>query len=94
MADLTQLIEINELLDKLRTNGFSEFVDAFLLHETKVYTKKGRLNKSGACRVLDYKPKQLDDILASCRKLLEKDISVEEEPQEDTKSEKLDRIVN
>ncbi len=71
--DFVKEIEIREQIEKLRRHH-PEFVEAFLAHENKVYTKKGRLNKSGACRVLDAKPKQLDDIVASCRALLEEDM--------------------
>lgn len=83
MPDFVHEIEMNELLEKLRKNGYGAFVDTFLLNETKVYTKKGRLNKSGACRVLDYKPKELDDIRNNCRKLLEKDFGYEEEVEDE-----------
>lgn len=71
--DFVKEIEIKELIEKLRKKH-PEFVEAFLAHENKVYTKRGRLNKSGACRVLDFKPKQLDDIVADCRILLEEDL--------------------
>lgn len=73
MANFVDVIEKEELINKLRASGFDELVDAFLLNETKVYTKKGRLNKSGACRVLQMKPKQLEDMLVACRTILEKD---------------------
>ena len=74
--DFVQEIETKELIAKIR-KIHPEFVEAFLSHENKVYTKKGRLNKSGACRVLDFKPKQLDDIVESCQKLLESDVLAE-----------------
>ena len=64
-------IERQELIQKLIDNGFSDLVDAFLLNETKVYTKKARLNKSGACRVLGWKTKQLEDALRRCRELID-----------------------
>jgi hypothetical protein len=35
-----------------------------------VYTKKGRLNKSGACRILNMKPKELDDFISECRDII------------------------
>ena len=56
-------------------DGFDDLVEALLGHEKKVYTKKGRLNKSGTCRVLGWKPKELEDILAECRELLRDDFS-------------------
>jgi len=68
-------IETKELIEKLIKAGYGHIVDAFLLNDTKCYTKKGRLNKSGACRVLDFKPKQLDDNFADMKKLLEKDLT-------------------
>ena len=71
--DFVKEIETKELIEKLRQR-YPGFVEAFLAHENKVYTKKGRLNKSGACRVLDAKPKQLDDIIADCQKMLEDDL--------------------
>lgn len=70
---MLDFIEREELIEKLRKYGYGDLVDAFLLNENRVYTKKGRLNKSGACRVLECKPKQLEDALSACRKILEND---------------------
>ena len=64
-------IERQELINKLIENGY---VKALLEDEKKVYTKKGRLNKSGACRKLKLKTKQLEDKLAEMRDLLKKDM--------------------
>ena len=75
MADFVDEIETKELIEKLIKHGHGHIVDAFLLNDTKCYTKKGRLNKSGVCRVLDYKPKQLDDSLAAMKKLLDGDLA-------------------
>ena len=75
MASLLEVLERQELISKLKECGFSDVVDAFLLNEGKVYTKKGRLNKSGACRVLNCKPKQLEDKLAAMRKNLEDELN-------------------
>ena len=69
MRDIEGL-ELSELINKLRRFGYGELVNALLENETEVYTKKGRLNKSGACRVLDWKNKQLEDALANCRHIL------------------------
>lgn len=69
MSSLIESIERQELVDKLREAGFGELVD-MLLNNNKVYTKKGRLNKSGACRLMGLKTKQLEDALAECRELL------------------------
>jgi len=67
-------LERQELIKKLVDNGYGEIVKALLEDEKKVYTKKGRLNKSGACRRLNLKSKQLEDKLAEMRDLLKKDL--------------------
>jgi hypothetical protein len=67
-------IERQELIKKLIDNGYGSIVSALLEDEKKVYTKKGRLNKSGACRKLKIKAKQLEDKLAEMRDLLKKDM--------------------
>lgn len=69
------MIEMQELIQKLVDNGHSELVETFLMNENKVYTKKGRLNKSGACRILKWKPKQLEETLLLCQEILNKDIT-------------------
>ena len=63
-------VERQELIQKLIDSGYGELVETLLLNETKVYTKKGRLNKSGACRVLGWKTKQLEDALEACKEIL------------------------
>lgn len=70
----TEYIERQELIKKLIENGYGDIVQAFIDDEKKVYTKKGRLNKSGACRKLKLKAKQLEDKLAEMRELLSKDL--------------------
>lgn len=76
-------LENQELIQKLIDNGFGDLVDAFLLNDNKVYTKRGRLNKSGACRVLKCKPKDLEDAIKACQEILQvemdEQIDVEEE---------------
>lgn len=67
-------LERQELIKKLIENGYGEIVEALLDDDKKVYTKKGRLNKSGACRRLKLKSKQLEDKLAEMRALLSKDM--------------------
>lgn len=69
-----EYIERQELIKKLIENGYGDIVQAFLEDEKKVYTKKGRLNKSGACRKLKLKAKQLEDKLAEMRDLLKRDL--------------------
>lgn len=70
----TEHLERQELIKKLIENGYGEIVEALLEDDKKVYTKKGRLNKSGACRRLNLKSKQLEDKLAEMRALLSKDM--------------------
>tara|TARA_Y100000034_G_scaffold104648_1_gene131343 strand:- start:8051 stop:8320 length:270 start_codon:yes stop_codon:yes gene_type:complete len=69
-SDLIEVLERQEIIKKLADRGFGELVEALLANENKVYTKKGRLNKSGACRVLGWKGKQLEDALKECREIL------------------------
>lgn len=72
--NVLEFLESQELLQKLTDRGYGKFVEAMLLNENKVYTKKGRPNKSGMCRVLGWKPKQLEDAMNKCREILEEDI--------------------
>lgn len=74
MSNNIDHLERQELINKLIGNGYGEIVKALLEDEKKVYTKKGRLNKSGACRKLKLKTKQLEDKLAEMRDLLKKDM--------------------
>jgi hypothetical protein len=67
-------LERQELINKLIANGYGEVVKALLEDEKKVYTKKGRLNKSGACRRLNMKSKQLEDMLSEMREILKRDM--------------------
>ena len=71
-------IENQELIQKLIDAGYGKLVDAFLLNDSRVYTKKGRLNKSGACRVLKCKPKELEDAIKACQELLKKELHLED----------------
>jgi hypothetical protein len=75
-------LENQELIQKLIDSGHGNLVDAFLSNDNKVYTKKGRLNKSGACRVLKCKPKDLEDSILACQDLLKKELSLEEEKED------------
>jgi len=70
----TDHIERQELINKLVAAGYGDIVEALLDDDKKVYTKKGRLNKSGACRRLNLKSKQLEDKLAEMRALLSRDM--------------------
>lgn len=70
---MIEIIERQEIINKLKAKGFEDLVEALLSNEGKVYTKKGRLNKCGACRVLGWKGKQLEDALQECRDILKKE---------------------
>lgn len=67
-----ELIENQEVIQKLIDAGFGDLIDV-LLSNQKCYTKKNRLNKSSACRILKCKSKQLEDALQACRELLSKE---------------------
>jgi hypothetical protein len=66
----TEPLERQELIQRLIDHGHGPLVDALLLNETTVYTKKGRLNRSAVCRVLSWRPARLDKALTECRVLL------------------------
>lgn len=68
--NMLEIVEQQELINKLIAAGHSELIDALLSNENKCYTKRSRLNKSGACRVLGWKTKQLEDALEECRQIL------------------------
>ena len=74
--NLDDFLEKQELLDKLTDQGYGKLVEVLLMNESKCYTRSGRLNKSGACRILQWKPKQLEDALNKCREILKDDISL------------------
>jgi hypothetical protein len=69
MASLIEQLERQELIQKLVDSGHGELVET-LLTSNKVWTKKGRLNKSGACREMGWKAKQLEDALEEFREAL------------------------
>lgn len=71
--NLYEVYERQELIQKLIDKGYGDLIETLLLNENKVYTKKGRLNKCGACRVLGYKAKDLEDALEACREILKND---------------------
>ena len=74
MSNIIDEIERQELIQKLIKNGYGDIVQVLLENENKVYTKKGRLNKSGACRKLKLKTKQLEDKLQEMKNLLKTDL--------------------
>lgn len=69
--DLIENIEDRELIQILIDHGYEEDIQIMMENESLVYTKKGRLNKSGACRALGLKTKQLEDKLLKFRQILE-----------------------
>jgi hypothetical protein len=76
----TELLERQELIQKLVNKGWGQLVDALLKVEN--YTKKDRLNKSAICRDLKWKPKQLEDALEECKSLLQGDLGWEEDDED------------
>lgn len=74
MSNIIDQMEREELIQKLIQNGYGDIVQVLLENENKVYTKKGRLNKSGACRKLKLKTKQLEDKLNEMKNLLKNDL--------------------
>lgn len=75
-SNIIEEIERQEMIDKLIEKGYGKLIDILLSHDVKVYTKKGRLNKSAACRALGWKIKQLDDALNECREILQEEMEV------------------
>lgn len=74
MSETLNEMERQELIDKLIKNGYGDIVQVLLENENKVYTKKGRLNKSGACRKLKLKTRQLEDKLLEMKNLLKNEL--------------------
>ena len=83
MTNFIEEIETRELIQKLIDNGFGRVVDAFTSQEQRCLTKKSRLNKSGTCRVLEIKPKDLENTFKSMRELLSKDLGILEDDQKE-----------
>lgn len=78
-ANPAQMLEMSEIIDKLKKNGHKELVECLLDHESDCYTKKGRLNKSATIRKLGIKSKQLEDALREMRELLQEEFQLDEE---------------
>lgn len=71
---LLDYVEIQEQIQILNEKGYGKLVDAILSNENKAFTKKCvRLNKSGVCRLLGCKVKELEQMFAECRSLLGED---------------------
>ena len=69
-VDPVRSLEMEEVISKLKANGFEDIVECLLDNDTDCYTKKGRLNKSATTRKMGWKSKQLEDALAGMRELL------------------------
>ena len=63
-------IETKEILDILVKAGYKKHLDKLLSHDRNWTTKKGRLNVSGASRLLKIKPKEWRDLLEKWKILL------------------------
>lgn len=87
MSNLIEQLEKQELIQKLMSKGYGPLIDALLENEKEVYTKKGRLNKSGACRVLGWKPKELEQALEACRDILKNDLFFTSQSDDDDDDE-------
>ena len=74
MGNTFDNLERAELIKKLIDHGYGELVEGLLNNERKCYTKKARANKSGICRVLGWKGKQLEDAFRECKEILKNDI--------------------
>jgi metal-dependent hydrolase (beta-lactamase superfamily II) len=74
--NFVEQMEREELVKKLIQSGYGPLIEILLNNENKVYTKKGRLNQSGACRVLGCKPKELREILEKCKEVIGSDYEI------------------
>ena len=83
MSNLIEQLEKQELIQKLINKGYAPLIDALLSNEKDVYTKKGRLNKSGACRVLGWKPKELEQALEACKDILKFDLNFDSSEEDE-----------
>jgi len=72
-------VEIQEVIEKLISNGFGDLVECLHGNENVVYTKKGRLNKSSTCREMGWKNKELEDALRAMKECLEDEYETDPE---------------
>ena len=70
----TDLLASPKLWERIPGVLSPDKVDALLSNEFKWTTKKDRLNKSGACRVLDCKPKELEQMIEKWKEILGPDL--------------------
>ncbi len=75
-SNVLEDLETQEIIQKLREEGFDNLVE-ILLNGEGVYTKRGRLNKSGACRAGGWKTKELEDMLSAAREQLKKEFDLD-----------------
>lgn len=80
-------IEMQEIIEKLRNNGFGELVECLLDNDNDCYTKRGRLNKSATIRKLGWKSKQLEDALEGMREILNMEFQFDFDDEEDDEYE-------
>lgn len=85
VANPVLAIEMQEIIQKLKINGYSELVTCLLDNENDCYTKRGRLNKSATSRKMGWKSKQLEDALQGMREILGDEFSdfIEEDDEEE-----------
>lgn len=70
-------LEIQEVVSKLKENGYGNIIECLMDNEAECYTKKGRLNKSATCRKTGLKTKELEDMLRNMRDLLKHEYALE-----------------
>jgi len=80
-------IEMQEIIDKLRKNGYGELLECLLDDDNECYTKRGRLNKSATIRKLGWKSKQLEDALEGMREILNGEFQLFETDDEEDDEE-------
>lgn len=82
-ANPVHAIEMQEIIQKLKDNGYDNLVTCLLDNENDCYTKRGRLNKSATSRKMGWKSKQLEDALEGMREILGDEFSDLIETDED-----------
>ncbi len=69
---LTDLIEA-ETLHVLSQKGYAKLIDQMLVHHELCFTKNGRINKSGTCRVMNWQSIQLEEALKDMKNIISPD---------------------
>jgi hypothetical protein len=75
VKSIIDVLERQELIQKLVDNGYGDFIEKILLNENIAFTRNCRSNKSSMCRILGWKPKMLEDAFKKCREILENDFN-------------------